>query len=119
MKIEQTTYDRKRLVMPMLVGLGTGIAATILYAAFNERRFNRVTGRVRHASDRAGDYVHRVESDIRDRVEGVAESAKNRAKSLAKGAHAAVDSAEASIERVADSARRAIDTHAQERGMNS
>ena len=102
----------------MLVGLGTGIAATILFATYNERKFKRVTERTRNMGSRTGEYLHNVEDNVLGKADDLIESARTRALRAAKGTRDAVNnsthSAEESVNRLADSAHKSIEAHMNE-----
>ncbi|MBI5705692.1 MAG: YtxH domain-containing protein [Armatimonadetes bacterium] len=109
---QETTMGERFNITSLLLGVATGIVATVLFATYDERRFKRVTRSTRAAGNRTGEYLSDFDDNLRERADDMVDSARNGVRKVGKSARHAVDSAarsaEDSADRLADSAHRAI-----------
>ncbi len=92
--MQHGTSPRKRTnidLASVLLGLGSGIFATLIFAIYKEREFDRLINNSRKMADSAGNFVENIGDEAQAMNSNLANAAHNGVRSVKKVSRDAIE----------------------------
>ena len=78
-------------ITSVLLGIGSGIMATLIFAAFRQREFDRLINKSRRIAGSAGDFVGNVSDDAHAMTSHMAHAAHDSVRSVGQASKDALE----------------------------
>ena len=94
----------------LIIGLALGVAATLVYATYQEKSFNRLVSRTREIGDQTGDFFGDLTDNVKDRAAQLTGRMRSMVDDVEETAHETVKAAKSAGKEAASHARKAIES---------